>query len=209
MKKNKGVLIIALVVLAIFTSLYFDSKIVKGISLIRNSSLNEFFIGITFISSWAIVLFFLVNLFLWQEHKRKWIIPLCIAFCLSAAVSFLLKISLQRQRPFQLGIVSILPVLEKSNYLTWNFSFPSFQTMLGFCVIPILSKEFPRLKYIWILFALIVAFSRLYFGLHFLSDIIAGALIGYLIGWIVVKIEIDKRFGKKVWKKVFSKQDLF
>ena len=205
MKKQKVVIMSIFFVLAILASLYFDSEIVKGASLIRNNFLNEIFLGITYISSGIIIFFFLTILFLWKEHKRLWILPLWLSLGLSVVVSFLLKIAVQRQRPFQLGIVSILPVLEKSSYLIWNFSFPSFQTMLGFCAVPILSKKFPKFKYAWIVFASLIAFSRVYFGLHFLSDVITGGLIGYLIGWIVVKTEKENKFGERIYKKIFGR----
>ena len=200
---KKPVSIFAFVMFMIFVSLYFDSQIVKGISLIRNDFLNEFFMGITFISSKIIIFFFLTGLFLWK--KRKFIFPLWFTLGLAVAVSFLLKTAVQRQRPFQLGLVSVLPVLEKASHLIWNFSFPSFQTMLVFSAVPLLSKQFPKLKYSWIAFAVLVGFSRVYFGLHFLSDVIAGGAIGYLIGWMVVKIEEENKFGERIWKKVFRK----
>lgn len=203
--KKRAVIISILLVAAIFLSLYFDSDIVRLISLIRDSFLDEFFLGITFLSSEIIILFFLTSLFLWNEHKREWIFPLWITLGLSAMISFLLKITIQRQRPFQLGIVSILPVLEKSNFLTWNFSFPSFQAMLGFCAVPILSKEFPKFKYVWIIFACLIAFSRVYFGVHFMSDIIAGGLIGYLIGLIIVKEKKENKFCGRIYKKIFRR----
>jgi len=199
MKKK---LIFAFVVLAIFVSLYFDSEIVKGVSLIRNNLLNEFFMWITFASSEIVVFFFLTILFLWQRDKRNWILPLWVTLGLSAIVGFLLKFTIQRQRPFQLGLVSVLLVLEKASHAVWNFSFPSFQAMLVFCAIPLLSKKFPKLKYYWIVFAVLVGFSRIYFGLHFLSDVIAGGAIGYLLGVVVIKLEEEYGFGEKVWKKI-------
>jgi undecaprenyl-diphosphatase len=201
MKKK---ILLTLIIFSIFASLYLDSEIVKGISLIRNSLLNDFFLGITF-NSTIIIFFFLTSLFLWQEHKRKYILPLWLTLGSSAVISFILKVIVQRPRPFQLGIVSVLPVLEKSSHLIWNFSFPSFQAMLAFCAIPILSKEFPRFKYMWIVFAGLVAFSRVYFGLHFLSDVIVGGLIGYLLGLNIIKIEKENKFGEKIYKKVFRR----
>ncbi len=203
MKKKKVVIICMLIALAIFVSLYFDSEIVQGISLIRNSFLNEFFMGLTFISSSIIIFFFLTSLFLWKEHKRKWILPLWFTLGLSVVVSFLLKVAVQRPRPFQLGIVST--VLEKSSHLIWNFSLPSFHAMLAFCAIPILSKEFPKFKYVWIILASLIAFSRIYFGLHFLSDVIVGGLIGYLLGAVIVKTEKENKFGEKIYKKIFRR----
>ena len=199
---QKSVFIFAFVVLAIFVSLYFDSEIVKGVSLIRNNLLNEFFMWITFASSEIVVFFFLTILFLWQRDKRNWILPLWVTLGLSAIVGFLLKFTIQRQRPFQLGLVSVLLVLEKASHAVWNFSFPSFQAMLVFCAIPLLSKKFPKLKYYWIVFAVLVGFSRIYFGLHFLSDVIAGGAIGYLLGVVVIKLEEEYGFGEKVWKKI-------
>lgn len=205
MKRNKELVLFFVVILIGFISFYFDSEIVKGVSSIRNIFLDEFLIGLTFISSEIIIFFFLTSLFLWRDKKRRWIIPLWLTLGLSVVVSFLLKFIVQRQRPFQLGIVSILDFLKENSHTIWNFSFPSFQTMMVFSAIPILSKEFPKLKYIWIIFAGLVAFSRIYFGLHFMSDIIAGGLIGYLIGMIIVWYEEEKNFGLKFYNKIFKR----
>jgi len=202
--KNKKIMIFFLIAILIFISFYFDNLIIEKVSLIRNNFLNDFFMGITFVSSEIIIFFFLTSLFLWKEHKRKWIFPLWFTLFLSVIVSFLLKIIVSRPRPYQLGIVSSLSILEKVNHLIWNFSFPSFQAMLVFCAIPILSKEFSKLKYIWIGFAFLVAFSRMYFGLHFASDVLIGGLIGYFIGIFVIKLEKNYKFGEKVWKNIFK-----
>lgn len=203
--KRENLIISGLIIFLLFVSLYFDSLIVQGISYLRNPVLNEAFFGITFVSSGIIIFFFLTSLFLWKENKRRWILPLWMTLALSAVTSFLLKFSIQRARPFQLGVVSTLPVLESASFLTWNFSFPSFQAMLAFCAIPILSKEFPKFKYIWIVFAGLVAFSRVYFGLHFLSDVIAGGFIGYLLGAMIVHLEKEEKFGERIYKKIFKR----
>lgn len=201
----KRVLVIILGILATIISFMFDEKIIQYISLFRSGALNEFFLGITFVSSEIIIFFFLTSLFLWKEQKRRWILPLWLTLFLSIIVSFVLKSGISRARPFQQGLVSVLPVLEKSSHLIWNFSFPSFQAMLAFCAVPILAKEFPRLRYVWIVFAGLVAFSRVYFGLHFLSDVIAGGLIGLILGWAMIKLEKKYGIGKKSYEKIFGR----
>lgn len=201
-------MIFSLIVPIIFISLFFDIQIVEGISAIRNTVLDDFFLGITFVSSGIIIFFILGSLFLWKENKRKWILPLWLTLALSSIASLLLKITIQRLRPYQLdlvNIINVLPVLQETTHAMWNFSFPSFQAMLAFCAIPILAKEFPKLKYTWIIFAGLIAFSRVYFGVHFLSDVLGGGLIGYLIGSLIVRAEYKYKFGEKISKQIFSR----
>jgi undecaprenyl-diphosphatase len=204
-KKNKGVILCILTILSIIVVFYFDVYLVKNVSFLRNIFLDNFFMVITFVSSEVIVFFVLTALFLWRENKRRWILPLWVTLMLSAIVSFILKIMVQRERPFQQGIVSLIPSLQEASYSIWNFSFPSFQSMLAFCAIPILYEQFPKLKKIWIIFAVLVAFSRVYFGVHFVSDVLVGGIIGYLIGMIIVKLEKENNFGKNIYNKIFKK----
>jgi undecaprenyl-diphosphatase len=204
MIKKREVIFFLAAIACILTSVYFDSQISQAVSLARNSFLDNILIGITFASSAVIIFFVLTSLFLWKEHKRKWILPLWFTLAFSAIASFVLKITVHRMRPYQLGVVTALPFLQEASHTVWDFSFPSFQAILAFCSIPILNKEFPRFRYVWIAFACLVALSRVYFGVHFLSDVIAGALIGYLIGTVVVKGEKEYKLSEKILRKIFG-----
>jgi undecaprenyl-diphosphatase len=205
MKKEGKIVIIILFTLAIIISFCLDKELIQVISFLRNSVLDTFFIGITFASSEIIIFFVLTAFFLWTENKREWILPLWACLGASAIVSFILKITVQRLRPFQLGFISLIPTLQEASFNIWNFSFPSFQSMLVFSAIPILSKQFPKLKNIWIIFAILVGFSRLYFGVHFVSDVLIGAVIGYLIGMAAVKLEKENKWGKNIYRKIFRR----
>ncbi len=206
--KNLAILFIALS-FAVILSFIFDNLIVQNISKLRNLFLDEVFLGITFVSSEIIIFFFLTSLFLWQEHKRKWIFPLWLTLFFSAALSFILKIMIQRARPFQINLVSIPEMLMSKSYEIWNFSFPSFQAMLVFSALPILSKEFRKIKWMWIVFAVLVALSRVYFGVHFLSDVIIGGILGYLIGMFVIKLEEKNNFGEKIYNGIFNRKKVY
>jgi undecaprenyl-diphosphatase len=199
--------IIILIILIVF-SIIFDAAIVKFIEGFRNSAFDYIFLSVTFASNVFIIFFFLTTLFLWNENKRRWIIPLWLAALFSALASFLLKILVRRQRPFESGVVSVLTILFseiQAGFNSWNFSFPSFQAVLVFSAIPILNKEFKKFKYVWVIFAVLVAFSRVYFGVHYFSDVLIGAVIGYGIGYLMVLTEEKYGFGKRAIKRIIKR----
>lgn len=204
MKERVKLVIGSIVVAALaYWAYLYDAAIMGFVGSLRIGYLDYWFMSIAFASNIFIIFFFLTSLFLWKEHKRRWVLPLWLSGAFSVVISYLLKNSIGRLRPFQNGVIDAIQVgiyFMKDNYMTWNTSFPSFQAMFVFSALPVLDKEFPKLKYVWLVFALLVAFSRVYFGLHYLSDVLAGALIGYLIGAIMVYIEEKKGYGKKVNK---------
>jgi len=203
--KKKRIFIWILIAFAVIASLYLDNTLVRDVSFLRNNVLDKVFLVITYLSSEITIFVIVTALFLWRDNKRRWILPLWATLGVSAIVSFVLKITIQRARPFQMGIVSLLSVLQEASHDIWNFSFPSSHAMLAFCVVPILAEQYPKLKKVWIGLAVLIAFSRIYFGLHFFSDVIVGGGVGYLIGAMIVKLEKEHKFGKKIYEKIFGK----
>ena len=207
MKKRHLILafIVLFLILLSLLSLKFDAEISEFISGIRNKIFDNFFLGVSFGSNLVIIFLFLTTLFFYSERKRRWIMPLWFTISLTFIIGFLLKIAIKRNRPFEEGIVSVPNVLFYEmiyNFNTWNFSFPSLQSMLAFSVLPFMSKEFRKFKYIWMIFAVCIAFSRVYFGLHYMSDVIFGGLIGYLIGYLVLITEEKYQFGMKTMQRM-------
>ncbi len=203
--KIKGVIIPVIVVCLIIASFYFDNFLVKGVSFLRNNILDKFFLIITYVSSEAIIFLVLTSLFVWKDKKRRWIAPLWLTLGVSATVSLILKVAIQRFRPYQLGIVPLLSILQEASHEIWNFSFPSSHALFAFCAIPILSQQYPKLKKVWIGIAVLIALSRVYLGLHFFSDVLTGAFLGYLIGIMVVRLEKEEKFGQKIYDKLMRR----
>jgi undecaprenyl-diphosphatase len=91
-----------------------------------------------------------------------------------------LKEFVARPRPYAV-LTGIHPVLvEKS------FSFPSYHATVAFMAATIMSFFF-RPRYIFFIFAVTIAFSRVYLGVHYPSDALAGAGLGAMIGYVLVK----------------------
>jgi len=200
---EKAALIIAFVIASM--SLFVDKNISQAISLLRAYIPDWFFIGFTFSIQTFIVLFFLTSLFLINEKKRRWVAPLWLTAAIAIGFSYLLKILVARPRPYESGVVTVLEiaaVMLGGGASTWNFSFPSFQSMLAFSALPILDREFKRFRWVWLAIACIIAFSRVYFGVHYLSDVIFGGIMGYLIGLWVVRLEEKHRIGEAIVKRL-------
>ncbi|MBS3075647.1 phosphatase PAP2 family protein [Candidatus Pacearchaeota archaeon] len=191
-----GVFAILLIILV-----FFDANISRFIVSWRNIYLDYFLIGMTFIIN-NFIIFFLLTLFMFYlKPKRRWILPFWASIGLAYLINFLIKIIIRRPRPFQEGIVSVLAVnlyFIKDVMDIWDFSFPSGHAVLAFCVLPILNKEFRKFKWIWLSFAVLVGFSRIYFGVHYLSDVIAGAVLGYATGLLIIKLEEKYKIGERV-----------
>ncbi len=210
-KRKRFITGLVLSIILVIVLFYFDVSIIKAVAQSRNFYLDYLFISIGFASNILIIFFFLTSLFLWSENKRAWILPLWLSGFFSVIASYVLKVMVARLRPFQRNFVPILSIafnFMKDNFNTWNFSFPSFQAMFVFSALPILNKQFRRFKYIWLIFACLVAFSRVYFGVHYLSDVLAGAIIGYLIGTIMVFVETKHEWGSKLMRKLKIKKKL-
>lgn len=54
----------------------------------------------------------------------------------------------------------------------------------------LLNARFPYLKYVLVLWAILVAYSRIYIGVHFPLDILTGMVIGGLFGWTFFRLTI-------------------
>lgn len=204
-KRRRFALAVMIAIIGIFVCALYDSQIVQAVYKLRTTQLTEFFLMINSISSNAMIASVLTLIFLLKDKKRSWILPVWISAAVSVFASFILKISTQRLRPFQQGLVYLIPKLNSANFLIWNFSFPSFQSALVFCAVPMIWKNFPGFRYAWIAFASLVAFSRVYFGLHFLSDVLSGALLGLIMGQSLVLIEQENKFWQRTYDKLFRK----
>ena len=126
---------------------------------------------------WLIIAVFLL---IFEEKKHKEFIfyfslSIFFAFVFS---NFILKPLFARPRP---TTNLICPK---------DYSFPSGHATFSFAAASILSFFDKKRRFLYYLFALIIAYSRIYLGCHYFSDVFAGALLGYIIGEVVKKIKL-------------------
>jgi undecaprenyl-diphosphatase len=79
-----------------------------------------------------------------------------------------------------------------------DFSFPSGHAANTFAAATFLAMRFPRMLFLFVI-PLIVSYSRVYVGVHYPLDVVAGGLIGILVGAFFVLVERTARlrFGRR------------
>ena len=86
-----------------------------------------------------------------------------------------------------------------------KWSFPSNHAANSFAFATVLSYFYERKKLILFISASIIAYSRVYVGVHYPLDILFGAFTGYVLSWVVlsfwviIKMRELKRGRMWVW----------
>lgn len=134
-----------------------------------------------------------IVLWIFRQRTRalKGLLALIIAVAAADLISYrIIKANVPRDRPAVAG----LPVELKSEHHSGN-SFPSNHAANIFAAATIVTFLWPPYFLIAFLLAVSVAYSRVYVGVHFPSDVLAGAVIGYLIAkfvWSMMAHWIDR-----------------
>lgn len=118
----------------------------------------------------------LLSLFIAHLGYFTLLIDLLIAVGISAGVTEILKLVFKRKRPEN---------RDQDIVVLQNLSFPSGHSAYAFAT-SIALMTIPSMSILPVLVATLVAFSRVYLGQHYLSDVLAGATIGTLVSYIVV-----------------------
>lgn len=172
-----------------------DIDLLKNINLNRNKSLDPTF---KFITNSAIpiciatpIVIYSVGLVKKDSSLKYNAIYIGETILVSALLSTVLKYSVNRDRPFV-----TYPFIEKVS-VGGSPSFPSGHVSLTFASATSLSIAFPKWYVIApvFLWASAVGYSRMDFGVHYPSDVLAGAIVGS--GSAFISYELNKWINKK------------
>ena len=189
LERRKTILIILTAVFFLI-SLLFD----KNLSLLLNYSSvssNLIYRPAYLLNKTATLIIVFISLALIFFLNRKKVLHAAAALVSAEVFGLAIKQLVGRERPFITGINAPIELI-KSKYYAWDSSFPSLHAATSFALIPFMPKE---IRIYWMVLAVAVSLTRVYFGLHYLSDVIFGAAIGLAVGILISRIK--SRINKK------------
>lgn len=136
---------------------------------------------LTYLGSFLFVtLFCLVAFLAKNEVVHKFSIRCIITLSFSASLTQLVKVSVNRLRPY----ITIENLYIKKIGID-RYSFPSGHTAVAFSLAIMTSLFFPKLVVLSILLGTCVGISRMYLGVHYPTDVIFGMIIGTISSFLV------------------------
>jgi undecaprenyl-diphosphatase len=128
-----------------------------------------------------------------RTGRWRMFLMLVVAVLLAWIVAdMVLKPAVGRHRPF-----IRTPAVRVIGGKPHDASFPSAHAAGAFAAAVVLSMMMERLRIFWWLLAALMAYSRVYVGVHYPLDVLAGAVLGVAIGISVVAM-IDRTSPKKI-----------
>lgn len=181
-----------------------DIAISQWVIQFRNPILDPLFLLITKLANAQFIIFFIiiaviVMAALFKKPLRAVMYGLSIAFG-NLVVNPTIKNIILRERPEE----SLRMVYEAS------YSFPSGHAFASAMIYPLIANflirytalgRYPKLVYATTtILVLLIAFSRVYLGMHYFSDITAGLALGYVF-YLLTRDLTDIYFNKYLFRK--------
>jgi len=172
-----------------------DLRTANLLATLRTPGLTRFYLFVTLLGKWPVVLAFGVTtsgiLLLW----RRWSFLPGLWVCIigATASTWLGKVTFHRQRP------------AVAEYVEWSYSFPSGHSVISVALYGFLVYLVWRFSRGWKLrfltlvagtaVILAIGTSRLYLGVHYLSDVWGGYLLGFM--WLIAGVSLSETAAYK------------
>ena len=188
--KNPPMLLTAILVMVFLTyfAVNYDAQIFSAIKSIQNPVLDVIMLSITNIATLYIGVPIVLAL-AYLSKNRKLLADLFVALLIGIALTLLLKMAIARPRPEDIMNVGFWASATFS-------SFPSDHASTAFVMFGIIGHHLKKWRLWFFLLAVLVAVSRIYLGVHFPTDVLAGAFLGILVSQFVIKYRLGERFRK-------------
>ena len=161
---------------------WLDDKLIELINnRIKNDFLDKLMPRFTNLGGVLFTTSLILLLILFGNEQIRFIgIQGATALAISQSITYGLKTLLSRERPY-----NILESLHTFGIILKDYSFPSGHTSASFSIATTISLTMPRLSIIALVIALGIGISRIYLGVHYPTDVVAGIIIGMTSAWVI------------------------
>lgn len=188
-----------LVLVLLIVLIHIDTKAIKTIDnfmfgwihSLRCEPLNVIMFGLSILSSPEFIIVLMIIL-LCLPSRKKVGIPCAFMTVIGIIIGYALKFLIARTRP--VGVLATSSIVNIS--LPSSYSFPSGHSLLSlvFCFVflyTLLSykNKNKNFSYFAVLFSVLIGFSRIYLGVHYFTDVLAGWLLATIIIFLYMLLE--------------------
>jgi membrane-associated phospholipid phosphatase len=178
-----GILFAAITVVAAF---YFDAPVANFMAAHQNPALRDLMRNVSRFGDWPehfLVGLALFSLARWRGNK-KWariFLSMLIALAMAGLVGRAIKVTTGRARPS-------VKMEERWHGLSWDHKYHSFPSghvdaSVGFFGVLFFARR--RVGLACLPIPILIGFSRMYLGAHYLSDVVCAALLGVVAAVLV------------------------
>ncbi|HTQ64263.1 MAG TPA: phosphatase PAP2 family protein [Puia sp.] len=196
-----------LFLVAALTLLLFMSKAGSFLFLnaYHNRPLDIFFITYTNLGDGIFSIVIVLVLLATRRFNIAW--QVLAAYVISGLLSQVVKNLVFSPRPKEFFVGHQHIYLIQGITLTGSSSFPSGHTASIFALVTILAlfTKSKKLSFLYLIAAILVAFSRIYLSQHFLNDVLAGSFIGVSVSIFVYSF-FNTRIAEWRIKRKMEKQ---
>nr|WP_295902177.1 phosphatase PAP2 family protein [uncultured Bdellovibrio sp.] len=152
--------------------------------ILTDIGLSEYYF-ILALATWAFAKWVAPRISALRKHSnrvdfyRRWGLNFFVALIVSGLITHIIKFTAGRQRPHKTPNFDPFIFNPFTTHWHWH-SFSSGHSQVIFTAATMMSVAFPRFRWFWIPFAMLICVTRIVVHDHFLSDIIFGACVGYV-----------------------------
>src|SRR5207244_4236845 len=179
-----GIVIAAIVMVAAF---YFDESVRNFMAQHQNHAMHDFMRKVSRFGDWPehFALGLALAGFAWWRGNRKWtriFLSMLIALSIAGVLGHGIKIATGRARP------SVRAEEVWNRFSTKYHAFPSGHVAASTAFFGVLFFASRRAAVACLPIPILIGFSRIYIGAHYLSDVVCGVILGILSAVLVARL---------------------
>ncbi|MDQ6626182.1 MAG: phosphatase PAP2 family protein [Verrucomicrobiota bacterium] len=190
MKGGKTLFILLVIAVGVICAFAFasDASVAAWIAAHQNQSLRGAMQAVSRWGDWPshVGVGLVAALIAYLRGSRRWMrvfLAMVLACAIAGGVARIVKVSTGRARPTVQADVGWNGPRLQSKY----HAFPSGHVAASGAFFAVLAFVSWRAGALFLLVPAVIAFSRIYIGAHFLSDVTCAAVLGIVIAWLVTR----------------------